>query len=129
MLKKTVTCTDWNGIERTEDFWFDLSKAECTEWNLLTEGGLEAYLQKIVDTKNVPELIKEFKHLVLAASGVKSADCRQFMKDDLIRKDFEQTPAYDIIFMEFVTDDKAAAEFVNGILPEMPKDHQPPAQQ
>jgi len=125
MLKKTVTYTDWNGIERTEDFWFHLSKAECTEWNLLTEGGLEAYLQKIVDTKNVPELIKEFKHLVLAAYGVKSADGRQFMKDDQIRKEFEQTPAYDIIFMELVTDAKAAADFVNGIVPITPEDHKP----
>ena len=124
MLKKTKTYTDYNGNERTEDFFFNLSKAECIEMNLTTEGGLDAYLQKIVDTKDVPKLIKEFKDLVLKAYGEKSADGRRFMKNDEIRQAFAETEAYSDIFMELVTDANAAIEFVNGIVPEMPKDHQ-----
>ena len=31
MLKKTITYTDYNGVRRTEDFWFNLSKAEIME--------------------------------------------------------------------------------------------------
>ena len=31
MLKKTIKYTDYNGVERTEDFYFNLSKAEIME--------------------------------------------------------------------------------------------------
>lgn len=117
MLKKTVTYTDYNGIERTEDFYFNLTKAECVEMNLSTQGGLAEYLQRIVDTKDVPSIIKQFKDLVLTAYGQKSADGRRFMKSDEIRREFAETEAYSIIFMELATDAKAAAEFVNGIVP------------
>ena len=117
MLKKTVTYTDYNGIERTEDFYFNLTKAECVEMNLSTQGGLAEYLQRIIDTKDVPSLIKQFKDLVLTAYGVKSADGRRFMKGDEIRREFAETEAYSIIFMELATDANAAAEFVNGIVP------------
>ena len=125
MLKITKTYTDYNGNERTEDFWFNLSKAECVEMNLSTAGGLDAYLQKIVDTKDVPSLIKQFKDLVLKAYGEKSADGRRFMKNDEIRQAFAETEAYSMIFMDLVTDANAAVEFVNGIVPELPQDHKP----
>ena len=117
MLKKTKTYTDYNGIERTEDFYFNLTKAECVEMNLTTEGGLAAFLEKIVRTNNVPELIKQFKELVIAAYGEKSADGRRFMKNDEIRRAFMETEAYSDIFMELATDANAAIEFVNGIVP------------
>lgn len=125
MLKKTVTYTDYNGNERTEDFYFNLTKAECVEMNLSTAGGLDAYLQKIVDTKDVPALITQFKDLVLKAYGEKSADGRRFMKDDEIRRAFAETEAYSVIFMELVADADAAAAFVNGIVPVNPEDHKP----
>lgn len=125
MLKKTVTYTDYNGNERTEDFYFNLTKAECVEMNLSTAGGLDAYLQKIIDTKDVPALITQFKDLVLKAYGEKSADGRRFMKDDEIRRAFAETEAYSVIFMELVADADAAAAFVNGIVPFNPEDHKP----
>lgn len=127
MLKITKTYTDYNGNERTEDFWFNLSKAECVEMNLSTAGGLDAYLQKIVDTKDVPSLIKQFKDLVLKAYGEKSADGRRFMKNDEIRQAFAETEAYSMIFMDLVTDANKATEFVNGIVPVLPEDHKPAA--
>ena len=40
MLKKTITYTDYNDNERTEDFYFNFSKAELTEMELSTVGGL-----------------------------------------------------------------------------------------
>lgn len=123
MIKITKTYTDYNGNERTEDFWFNLSKAECMEMNLMTEGGLDAYLQKIIDTKDIPKLITQFKELVLKAYGEKSADGRRFMKNDEIRQAFSETEAYSMIFMDLVTDAKAAADFVNGIVPPLPQDH------
>lgn len=119
MLKKTVTYTDYNGVERTEDFYFNLTKAEITEMELSTEGGLEAMIRKIVAEKNAPAIIKIFKELVLKAYGEKSPDGRRFIKNDEVRDAFSQTEAYSEIFMELATDADAAAAFVNEITPKV----------
>ena len=79
MLKKTITYTDYNDNERTEDFYFNLSKAEVTEMELSTTGGLAEMIQKIVTTQDGPKLVKIFKDLVLAAYGEKSPDGRRFI--------------------------------------------------
>lgn len=117
MIKKTVTYTDYKGNNRTEDFWFNLSKAELTEMELTTTGGMSAYLNRIVKANDTPSLIKEFKELVLKAYGVKSDDGRRFIKNDTLREEFVQTEAYSEIFMKLATDDEAASEFVNGLIP------------
>ena len=117
MLKKTVPYTDYNGVERKEDFYFNLSKAEIMEMELGTTGGLAEMIQRVVDAKDAPAIIKIFKDLVLKAYGEKSADGRRFIKSQELSDAFAQTEAYSIIFMELATDDKAAAAFVNGIVP------------
>lgn len=117
MIKKTVTYDDYNGFSRTEDFYFNLTKAEVMEMQLSTVGGLDTMLKKLVASNDMPSIIKVFKDLVLKAYGEKSPDGRRFIKNDELRSEFEQTEAYSIIFMELATDDKAAAEFINGIVP------------
>lgn len=121
MLKKTITYTDYNQVERTEDFYFNLTKAEIMEMELGTSGGLSAMIEKIVAAKDGPTIIKVFKDLVLKAYGEKSPDGRRFMKTPEITEAFAQTEAYSQIFMELATDDEAAAKFVNGIIPEIDK--------
>lgn len=117
MLKKNITYTDYNGTERKEDFYFNLSKAEVMEMELSTVGGLAGYIQKIIDTQDQPALIKIFKDLVLRAYGEKSMDGKRFIKSDELSTAFSQTEAYSQIFMELATDAKKASEFVNGIVP------------
>lgn len=117
MLKKTITYEDFNGVERKEDFYFNLSKAEIMEMQFGTVGGLDVMLQKIIDAKDVKSIMDTFKMLILKAYGIKSDDGRRFIKSEEIAKDFEQTEAYSILYMELATDDNAAAEFVNGIMP------------
>lgn len=117
MLKKTITYTDYNGLERTENFYFNLSKAEIMEMELSTSGGLVEMLNKIVAAKDGPAIVKVFKDLVLKAYGVKSDDGRRFIKSPELSAEFAQTEAYSILFMELATDDKKGAEFVNGIVP------------
>lgn len=121
MLKKTIEYVDFNGNKRSEDFYFNLSKAEIMEMELGTVGGLAETIQKIVDAEDTPSIVKLFKDLVLKAYGEKSADGRAFLKLDeegrpLSRK-FAQTEAYSVLFMELATDADAAAKFVNGIVP------------
>lgn len=117
MLKKTITYTDYNGTERTEDFYFNLSKAEITEMELSMEGGMRAYIQKIIAAKSQLALVTLFKEIVMKAYGKKSADGRLFMKNDAIRAEFEAHPAYSMIYMDLVTDEAKASAFVNGIMP------------
>ena len=81
MLKKTVTYTDYNGVERTEDFYFNLSKAEVTEMELSVDGGLAQMLENIVNSKDNKEIVRMFKELVLKAYGEKSPDGRRFIKN------------------------------------------------
>ena len=117
MIKKTITYEDYNGVERTENFYFNLNKAEVLEMEMGTEGGMAESIQKIVDAKDAPAIIRVFKDLVLKAYGVKSDDGRRFIKSKELSDEFSQTEAYSQIFMELVTDDKAAAAFINGIVP------------
>lgn len=117
MFKKTVTYTDYNDVERTETFFFNLTQAEVLEMELSTTGGLSAMIQGVIDAKDTPQLIKIFKELVLKAYGEKSPDGRRFIKSPEITEAFAQTEAYSDIFMELATNDKAATAFVHGITP------------
>lgn len=121
MVKKTINYTDFNGVEKTEDFYFNLTEAEITEMEMSTEGGLADSIQRIVNAKEVPEIIKVFKRLLLQSYGEKSADGKRFVKSPEIANAFSQTQAYSDLFMELATDAEKAAEFVNGIMPEARK--------
>lgn len=117
MIKKTIKYTDYNGVEREEDFLFNLSKAELMEMEMGTTGGLAEMIQKIVASKDAPAIIKIFKELVLKAYGEKSDDGKRFIKSKELSEGFAQTEAYSILFMELATDSDAAANFIKGIVP------------
>ena len=117
MLKKRIKYTDYDGVEREEDFYFNLTKAEITELELSTEGGLQNAIEKIIDAKDTPQIIQFFKKIILMSYGEKSPDGRRFIKSEKITEEFTQTEAYSELFMELATDEKAAAAFVNGIIP------------
>ena len=117
MLKKIITYTDYNGVERTEPFYFNLSKAELMEMELGVTGGMTEMLDKIIAAKDAPSLMKTFKEMIMKSYGIKSDDGKRLIKSEELSIAFTQTEAYSILFMELITDDKAAADFVNGIIP------------
>lgn len=117
MLKKTINYTDYNGMERKEDFYFNLNKAEVAEMELSTEGGLAEMIQKIVSSKDTPSIVKIFKDLILKAYGEKTPDGKRFVKSKELSDAFAQTEAYSELFMELATDAETASGFVNGIMP------------
>lgn len=127
MRKETITYVDYNGEKRTEDHWFNLSKAEIMEMEMSTAGGLAETIQRVVAAQDAPSIIKIFKELILKAYGVKSIDGKKFIKIDQdghrLADDFAQTEAYSELFMKLATNSDAAAEFVNGIIPETPKNN------
>lgn len=118
MLKKTITYKDYNGLERTENFYFNLTETEIMEMEVGTVGGLAEMITRVVEAKDAPAIMKTFKDLLLKAYGEKSLDGKRFeKKNGQLAEAFAETEAYSIMFMELVTDAEKAAEFVNGIVP------------
>lgn len=117
MLKKTMTYTDYDGNSRTEDFYFNISKAEIIEMQFSETGGLDKLIKKIMDTKDYKKLIDLFKNLIKISYGEKSLDGRTFEKSEEIFKRFEQTEAYSDLFMELATNTDAAINFLTSIVP------------
>lgn len=120
MLKKTIKYIDYDGNERTEDFYFNLTKAEITEMELSHDGGLVKLIEKIVAEQDSKRIIEIFKDLILRSYGEKSPDGKRFIKSQDLREAFAQTEAYSDLFMELASDADSAAAFVNGIVPTMP---------
>ena len=117
MLKKTITYTDYNNVERTEDFYFHLSKAEVAKMELGVAGGLTEMITRIVNEKNGPEILKIFEELILKSYGIKHADGKRFEKSEEISTAFSQTEAYSNLFMELGTNAEKAVEFFSAIIP------------
>lgn len=118
MYAKKIKFTDFNGNEREQTFYFNLTEAELTEMNLSKEGGLEAYVTRIVNANDVPQLSELFKTLILKSYGEKSDDGMRFMKKNgALAAEFAETEAYSELYMELATNTDAASEFINGLIP------------
>ena len=117
MLKETLKFVDFDGNEREEDFYFNLTKAELLQMELSVKGGFHTYVERIIKSQDTTELIRIFKELLDKSYGVKSDDGRRFIKNEEVLSDFKQTEAYSDLFMMLATDADKAARFVNGIFP------------
>lgn len=119
MLKKTITYEDWNGETRTEDFYFNLTRAELIEMEtgMVPGRSLTDTLQTLITDKDMGMIVQTIKEIVLKAYGEKSADGKRFVKNQDVRDSFEQNPAYDILYMELAQNAEKAADFLNGIMP------------
>lgn len=115
MYKKTIECTDFNGVKVKEDYYFNLTKAEVLEFDNSELGGMEFFINKIVKEKDNVKLFKLFKDLILKSYGEKSPDGRRFIKSPEKSEEFTQTEAYSELVMELVTNADEAAKFVNGV--------------
>ena len=123
MLKKTITYTDYDGVERTEDFWFNLSKSELTKLDAELPGGVLGVLRKIIDKKDRKALVDFIETLILRSYGEKTLDGKRFAKTPDMAEEFMQTPAYDELFMSILSDTDSQTSFINGVIPQsMAKD-------
>lgn len=117
MYKRTIKYTDYNGQEREEDFYFNITQAELIEMEVSPAEGLEEHFRKIISSKNGALIMKTFKDFILKSYGEKSPDGRQFFKSEEISNNFLCSEAYNVLFCEICTDAKEAAKFVNAVLP------------
>ena len=116
MLKKTINYTDYDGNPRTEDHYFNISKAEFTDMAMTYPDGLENTLTSIIKTNDTNRMYLFFKDLILKAYGVKSPDGRRFIKSDEITKEFTQTEAFSVLIDELING-QLYNDFIYGILP------------
>lgn len=117
MLIKRIKYEDFNGEEREEDFYFNLTKTELVKWNLSTTGGLEQLMKKIVDTKDSTKLLEIFDEIISRAYGVRSDDGKRFIKSKELTEEFRETLAYDQLFMNFMQNPDDYVAFLKGIVP------------
>lgn len=117
MLKKEIQFQDLDGNTITETFYFHISKAELAEMELGEEGGMKARMERIIATKDMREVIESIKNVIALSVGHRSDDGKRFIKSREIADEFMQTDAYSNLFMELITNETAAAEFVRGIMP------------
>ena len=117
MYAKTIKYEDYNGNKREETFYFNLSKAELIDLEWRTPGGLENYMKHIMSMMDGQALADTYKMLIEKSYGVKDPEGRRFIKNEKVLKNFTETEAYVELYVQLATDDKAAAEFVNGIFP------------
>lgn len=85
MLKKTITYTDYDGNQRTEDFFFNLSKAEVLEMEMGINGGMTKLIQRLVAEQDMERITKTFKDIILKALWRKVARWEVFRE---VRRDF-----------------------------------------
>ena len=118
MYKRTIKYTDFNGVERTQDFYFYLSKTNLTKLNSRVEGGIQNKFEKMINKIDVKELVATVEELILSAYGEKSDDGTRFIQNEKLSTEFSQTPAYDDLFMSLINDPDGLADFIKKILPQ-----------
>lgn len=116
MIKETLTYIDYNGEERVEDFYFNLTQAEAMTLELGAGGGLEKMIVNLVKAQDGAEIMSQFRRLLRLAYGIKSQDGRRFIKSEEISDEFEQCPAYNVLFMKLCTDADYAGKFAEGVI-------------
>ena len=125
MFTKTITYTDYNGNNQTETCYFNLNRTELTDIALDLPDGIvtspsdnaDEISINLVDKLGSKGIFNFIKDVVKKSYGIKSEDGRRFIKSDQIALEFTQTPIYDAIITEFTTDDVAASNFINQVIP------------
>lgn len=117
MLKKTITYTDFNDVEHTEDFYFNLTKAELAEMALGTDAGFEDHVNAIVEAKDGQGIIDTFKRVLRMSYGVRSEDGKRFSKAPHLFDEFLETEAFSVLFMELISNEDASSAFIRGVVP------------
>ena len=117
MLKKTIKYTDFNDNEISEDFYFNLSKAELIEMETKSNGGLKSKLERLINTRDISAIMEMFKEIIISSYGVKSDDGKRFIKSKEITDAFVQSNAYSELYVELASNSEAAIDFITHIIP------------
>lgn len=121
MLKKDIAYIDYNGNERVETCYFNLTRAELAEYDaqFAAHGGIIEYLTMLTKTNDTNKLVQAFKDLILRSYGEKTASGR-FIKTQELRDAFMVSEPYSELFFEITNSQESAEAFINGLIAKVP---------
>lgn len=117
MYIKKIKFKDFNDNEREQDFYFNLRKDELAKLSAKYGQNFENNVRTMAMNDDKAGLYKLFEDLIKSSYGQKSEDGLHFRKSDQIWDDFYDSPAYEALFMEIMSDTDAAISFFKGIMP------------
>ena len=115
MIKKTITYTDYEGVQHTDEFYFNLSRAELIKMEYSIQGGLMKKIEKLSKSVDPTQIMPLFSDIILKSYGVKSDDGKRFIKSKELSEEFSQTEAYSELLVELFSDPDKAGEFIRGL--------------
>lgn len=119
MRKEIIKYTDWNGTDREETFYFNLTRTECIRLHSDTPGGLGEVLDRIVKANDTGTIRATFEDLLGRSYGVKSEDGRRLIKgkNGEMFQAFTESMAYDELIVKLISEPGYAADFFNDVIP------------
>lgn len=117
MYIKKIKFKDFNDNEREQDFYFNLRKDELAKLSAKYGQNFENNVRTMAMNDDKAGLYKLFEDLIKSSYGQKSEDGLHFRKSDQIWDNFYDSPAYEALFMEIMSDTDAAISFFKGIMP------------
>lgn len=123
MVKKTIKYTDYNGVEREEDFYFHLTSREIIAMEHGdSSGSLMKKIEGIVKNNNAYDILDTIEWFVRKSYGVRTEDGRGFRKTEEAVESFLQSAAYEEFYVSFLEDPEGAGKFIESLIPKrMPK--------
>lgn len=111
-----MTYADIDGNTITEDFYFNMTKAELLKLELSEDEGFKAKIERIQkpDTKG-REILEAFDSILRHAYGVRKDG--KFVKTPQLFDEFLSSEAYSDLLFDLATNANKAAEFVKGLMP------------
>lgn len=119
MQIEKITYPGYDGEMRTKEFFFNLEPQEIVHMELGDGGGLSARLQNMLNGRDIPGLAKELDAIIDASYGIISSDGESFIKTPDALMKFKCSKAYNTLYMDLMKDDKRAAAFIRGLMPEV----------
>lgn len=118
MLKQPITFEDFNGVTRTEDVYFNLTKAELVDWSADSEEGIQKEMQDAIATKDMRKLLDFIKQLIFKSYGERDKDGIHFHKSEEIARRFENSAMYSPLLLALFADEgNTVTNFINGLMP------------
>lgn len=118
MFSRIFTYMGYDNKEHKDTWWFNLSESELYKMEIGSVGGVNGLMNRLLRENEPGKVVDIFEKIILGAVGERSIDGRKFVKNEDIRQDFYQSPAYNELFMELVSKPDNFRNFLLACIPE-----------
>ena len=129
MIKKVIKYKDYDGNPVETEFFFSLSRADCTDLDFEYEeyGGVKEYLKTLIkdkDPDSIPKkLMWDFLKKIFEKAVAKRPTGKKFLvKNDDVRDEFFYTDAFSEFIDELFDNPDGIPAFMEGVLPDIPQE-------